>query len=283
MSCRTSLRTAQQYRPADPDSGSPQTAPRHTPQITGAADLAAYLRPGGRGHTVSVRRDRLRRPLPGSHTFRFASALLTFALVAGACSPTEDEGDVTFFCTLLSDGVGITETASSPLEFEALMQVAPPEIRDTVAELRFAAVELDEVSDDDLSALFAARFSPTAAGARDRLVDYAGSTCGLDLSAGPPPGFEALRAELEEFLAVGAAGRPWLEQIRVDPATVAGQLHSVQVSFLTSPGDPAHADEVCTNVSGWAYGQRAAAGSVTVEFDGQVLSQRSGPNGICTS
>lgn len=209
--------------------------------------------------------------------------MVVLALTAGACAPDEDLGDVTVFCTLLADGLGIAETSAGPIEFEALMQVAPPEIRDTVAELRVAAVELDEVSDDDLASLFAARFSPTAAGARDSLIAYGGSTCGLDLSDGPPPGFEALRAELEEFLAVGAAGRPWLERIRVDPATVAGQLHSVQVAFLSAPEDPAYADEVCTNVSSWAYGQRAAAGSVVVEFDGRVLSERSGPNGICTS
>jgi len=215
---------------------------------------------------------------------RAGALLIALAMVSiSACTPDEDLGDATLFCTLLSDGVGLDETRSSPVEFEALMQVAPPDVRDAVGQLRLAAVELDEVSDDDLAALFAARFSPTAAGARDTLVDYAGATCGLDLSDGLPDTFETLQTELQEFLTVSAAGRPWLERIRVDPATVAGRLHAVQVSFLTAPDDPAHADEVCTVVSGWAYGQRGAAGSVVVEYDGQVLSQRPGPDGICAS
>lgn len=222
-------------------------------------------------------------PSPRSKRRRVVALAAVVALLATACPNDEDLGDATVFCTLLADGVGLGESSASPVEFEALMQVAPPDVRDAVAQLRLAAVELDEVSDDDLAALFAARFSPTAAGARDSLIAYAGSTCGLDLSEGLPDSFETLQADLEEFLAVSAAGRPWLEQIRVDPATVAGRLHAVQVAFLAAPDDSAHADEVCTIVSGWAYGQRGAAGSVIVEFDGQVLSQRPGPDGICTN
>lgn len=226
---------------------------------------------------------------------RFRRALLTttdrarralgicvaIALAATGCSSGGDPGDLNVFCNLLGDGVGLSETDANPVEFEALEQVAPPEIRPTITNLRLAALELDEVPDDDLEGLFAARFNPQAAGARSELESYAGASCGIDFSGGAPVGFEELTAEIENYLAVSAAGRPWLDQIRIDPATVAGQLHSVRVAFLVQPADPVYADEVCTNVSGYVYGQRAAIGSVTVDYDGAALSQRNGPDGIC--
>lgn len=209
------------------------------------------------------------------------AVLFTLALVSAACVNSGDSGDLNVFCRLLGNGVGLKDSADDPVQFEALEHVAPPEIRETVNALRLAALQLGGVPDDDLEGLFAARFDPQSAGAQEELQQFAGASCGLDLTEGVPVGFEELQAEIEAYLAVSAAGRPWLAQIRVDPATVAGQLHSVRVVFLVAPTDPVFADEVCTNVSGYAYGQKAATGSVTVEYDASVLSQRDGIEGAC--
>ena len=179
--------------------------------------------------------------------------------------------------------MGLDQAVDDPVAFEALNRVAPPDIRPAIEQLRVAALELDELSDADLEGLFAARFNPGTTEARAQLDAYAVSTCGIsvseqDVDAGR---VAAIAAEIDGFLDVSAAGRPWVDQIEVIPAIVDGALHSVRAVFAAEPEDPAHADEVCAVVSAYLYGQQNASGNVTVDFDGVVLSQRLGVDGVC--
>lgn len=214
---------------------------------------------------------------------RATATLIAIGLLAGACGSEPNPGDIGAFCELLGDGVGAEQALDDPVAFDALNRVAPPDIRPAIEQLRVAALELDELSDSDLEGLFAARFNPGTTEARAQLDAYAVSTCGLSLSN---PDVDTTRTaafarEIDAFLEVAAAGRPWLDQVEVIPAIVDDSLHSVRAVFVAEPADAAHADEVCAVLSAHLYGQQNAAGNVTVDFDGVVLSQRQGVEGVC--
>lgn len=197
------------------------------------------------------------------------------------CSDPVDPGDVAAFCDLVSSGAVPTTSNADPSQLAALEAVAPPEVRPVIDRLRQSAVRLDELADDDLDGLFAAQFNPDAIDAQAQLEAYATATCGVG------PGQEAtvdpdIVKELNEYLALSAAGRPWLEAIQVIPASKDGQAQSVRVVFVSEPQD-GEAEEVCVNVSGWLYGTAGGTGAVTVDYRGAIVAQRVGPDGTCTA
>ena len=89
---------------------------------------------------------------------RLVAVLVATCLIAAACGGSDD-GDVEAYCELVNNGVG-TETS----EFESLLEVAPPEIRDAVNELTNTTREFDDI--EEIDELFDAAFDPDAQAAR---------------------------------------------------------------------------------------------------------------------
>lgn len=209
-----------------------------------------------------------------------------WTLVLSSCSQPVDPGNLSVFCDLLNDGIGLGDGDADPSEYVRLGKVAPPELRETVESLRVAALEFDELDPNDLEGRFAVRFNSEALGARQELANYAVATCGFGAQGSVSGQTSPLRAEIDAYLAVSAAGRPWVDQVELFPATVADdngadQVGSVRVVFVEEPDNPASAAEICSVVSGWLYGQKQATGNVTVDHEGVILAQRIGADGQC--
>lgn len=215
-----------------------------------------------------------------------SAAWLLSPLLSG-CLQQEDPGNLSVFCDLLNDGIGLSEGDTAPSEYERLAKVAPPELRPTVERLRVAALQFDELDPLDLDGRFGARFNSDAVGAQSELRAYAVATCGVSADGQPTTPSSALRGEIDRYLSVAAAGRPWLDKVELFPATAgdagSGGVESVRVVFVAEPDDAESAAEVCSVVSGWLYGQKLATGNVTVDHDGVILAQRLGVNGECTA
>lgn len=211
--------------------------------------------------------------------YLFAFATIVAAMVGSGCSESVDPGDVAAFCDLVSTGAVPTSSDADPTALAALQAVAPPDIRPTIARLQESASRLGELADDDLDGLFAAQFNPDALDAQEELETYATATCGAQ------PGEQAtvdpqIAKQLNDYLALSAAGQRWLESIQVIPTSVDGHAQSVRVVFVSEPED-GEAEEVCVNVSGWLYGAVGGTGAVTVDYRGAILAQRVGPEGTC--
>lgn len=211
----------------------------------------------------------------------FTVAIMTIAAAVSACSDPVDPGDVAAFCGLVSTGAVPTSSDADPVALGALEEVAPPDIRPTIDRLRRSASRLDQLADDDLDGLFAARFNPDDADAKQQLVTYATATCGVQ--PGQQPTVDpATTKELTDYLTLSAAGRPWLDAIDVIPTSIDGQVQAVRVVFVSEPKG-GQAEEVCVNVSGWLYGTAGGTGAVTVDYRGEILAQRVGPEGTCAA
>ncbi len=205
---------------------------------------------------------------------RLLGAVLTAALLAAGCGGSDD-GDLEVYCQLVNDGVG-TETG----EFDALAEVAPPEIRDAVTELGNTTRNFDEI--EEIDELFDAAFDPDAQAARREFEEHAESVCDYEA----PVEEEELRRsslsiELREYVADNFSADEWPSKVtyRVEQVTD-GQIFDVTATFLSEPQDDEPLD-VCSALGAWLYSVIRGAGEVSVEFRGDVVAERLGRTAGC--
>lgn len=99
---------------------------------------------------------------------RSLALFFVVSLAASACGGG-NQGDVDAYCKLIRTGHAD--------DLEALVEVAPPEIRDTVIELDNATRGLADI--DELDQLFDAAFDPDAQAARTRFTEFSSDMCGV--------------------------------------------------------------------------------------------------------
>lgn len=208
--------------------------------------------------------------------------VLVMALLSiTACSSGEDSGNQQAFCGLLKDGVGLSASNQTLVDFDNLETVAPVEIRATIARLRNTALDLSEIDPLDVEALFNARFDPNALAARDALNEFAEVQCDLDLESGPPVRADDASAELDQYLDANFKDAPWSDSIDITVGVSSGRLHSIVARYVAAPADLEEPAEVCRALSVYLYSITEGEGTVSVEVDGGVVAFRAGPEASC--
>lgn len=100
--------------------------------------------------------------------FRLGAISVVIVVLLAACGGG-NEGDVDAYCTLIRAG--------EVDDLEALIEVAPPEIRNTVVALDNATRGLTDIG--ELHQLFAAAFDPDAQAARVLFTEFSSDMCGV--------------------------------------------------------------------------------------------------------
>lgn len=221
-----------------------------------------------------------RQPSRGT---RLAAAIVLLTLVASAlvgCNGDDDQGSEQAFCALLAQGIGLGTVDVTAVEFERLDFVAPPEIRTTVGRLRNSALDYSEIDPLDLEARFNARFDPDALAARSELETYASDQCGLNLE-GPAINSEEIADDLEQYLQQNFGDATWIDDVEVDPGTVADRLDSLVATFARPPAAGDEAGEVCRALAVYLFTLNEAQGTIEVRYDGESLAFRPGPDQGC--
>lgn len=201
---------------------------------------------------------------------RVVAVAVAVAVLAVSCSG-ESGGDPVAFCELLAEGVGRADGDVDPAEFDQLAEVAPEGISGTVEDLRNAAVDLSEIAETaTLEELFARAFDPEAREARRDLDRWAVVECQL------PIDLEAIRADLDSFLATNYTGAGWVDIVEIDLEVVDGRLESITAELTTGLGPDAiePAFEACRGLSVYLYELQGGDGPVRVVHDDETVVSR---------
>ena len=203
--------------------------------------------------------------------------LVALVVFVSACSGGDgDDGDqVVAFCerleqagTIDTDGLTV-----DPAALDELVDLAPDEIRPATEQMRNTLSDIDDLESDDLAALFSLAFDPEARDARQDMLNYARTTCLIDVSTGEI-------AALRQFLDENFANQRWVDELALDVEIDEAGLVGVSAEFEGVPlGDDAL--DACDALGVYLYVEREGSGAVTVSRGGETLASRLGPEASC--
>ncbi len=141
-------------------------------------------------------------------------------------SDEEFEGSLEAFCVLLDDD---SATSEGEPNYEALVEVAPKEIRPSVQKLQDTSKEISVLEQsDDLAAYFAAAFDRGAVQARRDLDSYAFRECDIEVSE------FVMRQDIRDYINERFANPSWAVSAELDLTVVDGVLHGLSVKLAES-------------------------------------------------
>lgn len=215
-------------------------------------------------------------------TLRLAALAVVFVLLASACGGSDD-GDLEAYCQLVRSGVGLAGSAGEidAADFDALLDIAPSEIRPAVEQLANTARDLTEIT--ELDQLFAAAFDPDAQAARNAFDIYAVDSCGVDedvVASGTIPADTDALAEIADYVSTNFREEPWATKVRYVASETDGEVDGLTVTFVVRAAEEEPV-RVCRALSAWLYSVKDADGPIEIIDDDLVVVRRTDSSGAC--